>query len=64
MKEKIDLLLKEFQEVKLRLDKLKNNLNRKPKIIVGLVGTIRMRGGMGVPISTGITMMTSHVGPR
>jgi len=38
MKEKIDLLLKEFQEVKLRSDKLKNNLKRKPKIIVGLVG--------------------------
>ena len=49
MVEKINLLLKEFQKVTLRLDMAKN-LMRKPQKVVGLVGTTTMRGGtMGYP---------------
>jgi len=46
MDEKIDLLLKEFQDVKFQLDKVKNSKTRKPQMIVGIVGTITMRGEM------------------
>ena len=61
MDEKINLLLKEFQKGKLRLDMV--NLTRKPHMTIGLVRTIIMKGGMGVPIGTGM-MMTSHIGSR
>ena len=64
MEEKIGILLKEFQKVKLRLDKVKKQLNevpiddRRPHMM------IKMRGRMKVPINTGMTMMTSHVRSR
>ena len=64
MEEKIDLLLKEFQEVKLWLDRVKKQLNEEVTNDHRSRETIIMREGMEVPIGTRMTMITSHVGPK
>ena len=64
MLEKIDLLLKEFQEVKLQLDRIKKQLNEEVTDDHKSRETIMMREGMEVPIGTRMTMITSHVGSK